>query len=255
MDFEARLGDVLVRLKPTDLGDLAYSSQPKAVDFERWAQLTRMNLESRHSQLVLWWDVMLSNAQAAYSTYLQLPPLRRSEVRPTMEGFTATTLQVERYMRCHVLRAMPAHVQSTLLHMSNVACVDVLYQVLTDAGPGTEIDRANTLKSVVQLGSQPPVAAIYDRLRAWRFNIARRASLGVALPDPSDQRNVLVHCVGKLAESDRAFDYRLNAYLMTRYLQGAVAQAQVDDLWRYLVAEAREHHGDKPPPSRIRPKR
>ena len=28
--------------------------------------------------------------------------------------------------------------------------------------------------------------------------------------------------------------------------QGAATQARVYDLWQYLVAEAREHHGDKP---------
>ena len=101
---------------------------------------------------------------------------------------------------------MPAHVQATLLRTSNVTCADILYQVLIDAGPGTESDRSCTLKSVVQLGPQAPVAAIYDRLRTWRFNMARLSSLGVMPPDPSVQRNALVHIVGKLAETDRAVD-------------------------------------------------
>ena len=99
MDFEARLGDVLVKLKPQDLDDLAYSSQSQAVDVERWAQFTRMNLESRHSQLVAWWGLTFYNAQVAYNDYLQLPPLRRSEIRPNTDGFDAVMYQVERYMR------------------------------------------------------------------------------------------------------------------------------------------------------------
>ena len=178
MDFEAKLGDVLVRLKATDFDDLQYKTSSKAVDFEKWVQLTRMNLESRHSQLVLWWGAMLSNAQAAYSTYLQLPPLRRSEVRPTMEGFTATTLQVERYMRRHILRVMPSNVQQTLLHMANVSCSDVLFQALVDAGPGTEQGRAFTLNNVVSKGPAVQVQQIYERLHQWRYNLMRLSTLG-----------------------------------------------------------------------------
>ena len=58
----------------------------------------------------------------------------------------------------------------------------------------------------------------------------RLCALGVQPPDPSGQRNVLVHFVSKMAESDREFDYRLNAYRPTRNLQGSVAQAQVGEL-------------------------
>ena len=86
------------------------------------------------------------------------------------------------------------------------------------------------------------VQNIYETLRTWRFDMMRLATLGVAPPDPSVQRNVLIHFVAKLSESNREFDDRLNAYRMNRNLQGAVTQPQVDELWRYLVAEAREFH-------------
>ena len=33
------------------------------------------------------------------------------------------------------------------------------------------------------------------------------------------QRNVLIHYVTKMTEADREFEYRLNAYRMTRNLQ------------------------------------
>ena len=90
---------------------------------------------------------------------------------------------VDRYARRHAVNAVPAHVQATLLRMSNVTWADILDQVLTDAGPGTESDRASTLKSVVQLRPQVPVSAICDRLQPWRFNMARFASLRVMPPD------------------------------------------------------------------------
>ena len=72
--------------------------------------------------------------------------------------------------------------------------------------------------------------------------MARLQKLGVATPDPSVQRNVLTHYVFKLAEANKEFEYRLNAYTMNRHLTGAVTQEQVDELWRYLVSEAREFH-------------
>ena len=41
---------------------LTYGGTPsKPVDFENWATLTRLNLESRHSQLSAWWGVMYRN--------------------------------------------------------------------------------------------------------------------------------------------------------------------------------------------------
>ena len=52
---EARLGDVLLKLKPSGVAELKFGTN-KPVDFENWATLFRMNLESRHRQLVAWWD-------------------------------------------------------------------------------------------------------------------------------------------------------------------------------------------------------
>ena len=69
--------------------------------------LTGLNLESRHSQLVEWWGTMYENAEAAYRAYLAMPPLQRSNIRPTNDRFTAVSHQVERYMRRHILRTVP----------------------------------------------------------------------------------------------------------------------------------------------------
>ena len=52
----------------------------------------------------------------AHKSYLSLSPLHRSEVRPDMAGFT-DNFTAERYMRKHLLLAMPTTIQATLLHM------------------------------------------------------------------------------------------------------------------------------------------
>ena len=132
---EARLGDVLTKLRPDDFDRLIYGASSKPVDFENWVTLTRLNLESRHSQLSAWWDVMYRNARIAYQNYLQLPPLARSEVRPSMEGFNSINMTVERYMRRHLMRVMPKGVQQTLIHQHDVSCADIVFQALVDAGP------------------------------------------------------------------------------------------------------------------------
>ena len=83
-------------MKSEDLGKLSYSSSTKPVDFEKWATLMRLNLESRHSQLSAWWGIMYGRARLAYEDYLQLPPLARSDIRPSMGGFNAVNFTVER---------------------------------------------------------------------------------------------------------------------------------------------------------------
>ena len=61
------------------------------------------------------------------------------------------------------------------------------------------------------------------------------------------QIQVLLHYVSKLAEEDSQFCYRINAYQMSKNLNNAVSQHQVEDLWRYLVSESREFHGKTQP--------
>ena len=48
-----------------------------------------------------------------------------------------------------------------------------------------------------------------------------------------------------MTEANAEFAYRLNAYKLTKNLQGAVTQAQVNELRRRLASEAREVHGVK----------
>ena len=126
-ELEAGLGQVLMKFKPGDLDNLEYSGSSKPVDFEHWIRMTRMNLESRHSLMAEWWDRMYAAAVHAHVSYLQLSPLQRSDIRPENNDYTAADHKIERYMRRHVLRSMPRHVQNTLMHVDVVTCSDVLF--------------------------------------------------------------------------------------------------------------------------------
>ena len=160
-----------------------------------------------------------------------------------MDGFSNTDDLIERYMVSHLVTAMPEHIRKTLLRSSGVCSGDVLFQAMVDAGPGTKEDRTRTLQSVGSKGPQVLPHAVYDRLQQWKFDMDRLHSLGVVPPDPSVQTGVLAHFVGKLAEANPEFCYRLNAYSMPKDLHGAVTQTVVEDLWKYLASESREFHG------------
>ena len=71
-DYEAKLGDVLIKLKSDTSTKLTYGSGSKPVDFENWVKKTRVRLNSRHSQRVRWRDAVYSTARAAYGSYLAL---------------------------------------------------------------------------------------------------------------------------------------------------------------------------------------
>ena len=97
---------------------------------------------------------------------------------------------------------MPRHAQNTLLHVDVVTCSDVLFQALVDAGPGTEADRADTLKAVVAKAAVP-VQSIYDKLHRWGFDMQRLQALGVVPPGPSVQKAVIVSFCHQAARGRR----------------------------------------------------
>ena len=109
-----------MKMKPDDIDPLKYTSGSKAVDFEQCATVTRLLFESRHSMIVQWWGITYATARHAYNRYLQLSPLHRAEARPEVGAHTATTYQIERYMRKHLLCAMPAASQQTVLQTTNM---------------------------------------------------------------------------------------------------------------------------------------
>ena len=185
LDFEARLGDVLTKLKPDVIGKLAYGSGSKPIDFEDWMRMARFSLASKHSQLVRWWDAIGANARLAYDSYLSLSPLQRSTVRPTnVDQFDGAAQQCEHYMVAHLLSAMPQHISRMLLRTPTTNCSDVIFHAMIDAGPGTAKGRASTLASVGSKGPAVAVHQIYDRLQKWRFEMVRLTSLAWLCPIP-----------------------------------------------------------------------
>ena len=63
----------------------------------------------------------------------------------------------------------------------------------------------------------------------------------MAPPDPSVQVKALCKTVEKMISDKEEVKYRYYGFMVGKNLSsGAVSQAQVDELWRYLSAESRE---------------
>ena len=122
--------------------------------------------------------------------------------------------------------------------MSGTTCTNALPQALVGAGPWAEQGQANTLQSVVSKGSSVPVHGIYDKLHQWRFDMARLHSLGV-LPRTRQCREACGRTMPRSSVSRTLSSTAGSMRTRWHNLKGAVAQSQMDELWRCIVAEAR----------------
>ena len=65
--------------------------------------------------------------------------------------------------------------------------------------------------------------------------------MGMSPPDPSQQMMAIEKVAAKMLEENEKVKFRYHAFCVKNGLSGGIAtQAQVDELWRYLNAEARE---------------
>ena len=70
--------------------------------------------------------------------------------------------------------------------------------------------------------------------------------LGMQPPDPTLQHRTLKSMVARMASKHSDFQYRLHAFQMNAGMFGMVTQEQVQDLWKYLSADALEFQGGQP---------
>ena len=174
--------------------------------------------------------------------YLSLGPIDRPLVRVDVGWINPEQYSIELRLRPLILEAVPEVVRRSALSTRQTGVADLLFAAMIEAGPGTLRDREQTLKAVNTV-QHSAVADVYDHLQKWKFDLTRLMRLGMAPPDPTVQAQPLRSMVAKMAEADAAFQYRLHAFQMQHGMFGLLTQAQVDEFWRYLSAEAREAHG------------
>ncbi|CAK0805588.1 unnamed protein product, partial [Prorocentrum cordatum] len=247
------LETVLAKLRDTDIPKLEFTKgAPKAAAFEKWLQRASLRIGGWHRAIEAYWARAQEVTAAAYDDYLQLGPMQRPMVRPAADWVQPEQIGIELKLRPILLEAVPESVRQAALNTRATSVVDVLFATMVEAGPGTLQDQKLTLKAVELREHQhggPQVQDVFDSLQRWKFDLTRLQRLGMAAPDPTVQADTLRQMVQRMAAADSAFQYRLHAFQMNHGLFGMLSQAQVDEFWRYLSAEAREAHGQEPAPT------
>ncbi|CAK0841897.1 unnamed protein product, partial [Prorocentrum cordatum] len=237
-DRTGTLTAVLARLKDTDVPTLEWvKGVGKASTFEDWLQRASIRIGGLHPALEAFWARAQECCAVAHDEYLSLDLLRRPLIRPAAHMMPAELRNVELRLRPLLLDAMPENIRKQALATRQTAVADILFAAMVEAGPGTLKDREATLKAVERRGQQASnqVADVYESLQRWKFDLTRLQRLGMAAPDPTVQLSTLRGMVRRMSETDGSFE-------MQHGLSGTscCSQAQVDEFWRYLSAEARE---------------
>ncbi|CAK0788136.1 unnamed protein product, partial [Prorocentrum cordatum] len=246
--------NVLARIKASDLPVLTFgkgcSAGQKAAIFDRWLQRITLDLGGLHHLIEAYWARVVAVVSEAHRSYLSHGPLQRPGIRPSQlviwiaaEAEAINFSSCELRLRSLLLHLMPAGVTSQCLATRMTSTVDILFGAFVEAGPGTSADKDYTLDAVSK-GRAVEKQNTCEELQRWMLNVTRLASLGVNAPDPSVQLTTLKTIVAKMVESDQEVKHRYYGFLVFHGLSGGVCtQAQVDELWRYLSAEAREFAG------------
>ncbi|CAK0867649.1 unnamed protein product [Prorocentrum cordatum] len=243
------LESTLAKLRAADLPRLAWKGGPAAKPgvLEHWIQRASLDLGGMHHLIERYWSQVLGVVVETCETYLRHGPLDRPAIRPMQpaqfppSGTDAVNFHsAELRLRGLLLALVPEDFKQACLSTRQTSTTDVLFSARVSAGPGTGADRDHTLEQVSK-GRHVDVKSTYDELQRWKFSANRLATLGVAAPDPSKQLSSLKAIAHRMLESNEEVKHRCFGFLVTRGLSGGVAnQAQVDELWRYLSAEARE---------------
>ncbi|CAK0837207.1 unnamed protein product [Prorocentrum cordatum] len=243
------LESTLAKLRAADLPRLAWKGGPAAKPgvLEHWIQRVSLDLGGMHHLIERYWSQVLGVVVETCETYLRHGPLDRPAIRPMQpaqfplgETDAVNFHSVELRLRGLLLALVPEGVKQACLSTRQTSTTDILFSACVSAGPGTGADRGHALEQVSK-GRHVDVKSTYDELQRWKFSANRLATLGVAAPDPSKQLSSLKAIAHKMLESNEEVKHRYFGFLVTRGLSGGVAnQAQVDELWRYLSAEARE---------------
>ena len=236
---EAGLDQVLARAR-NEVPTLEFKKGvSKGSVFEEWLLTTTLKISSLHLVIEAYWDTVVRTVSSVYDDYLHADSLTRPMLRPDSSWIVGTSYKIELKFRPMMLEALPASLRSQAIATRHTTVVDMLYTAFVDAGPGTQTDRLELLKSVGQQ-RKPELADVYDTLQKWKADLTRLQRANITPPDPSVQMNTLKNFVTKIQEANGEFQWRLNSFLSQKKMYGSVTQSQVEELWVFLSGEARE---------------
>ncbi|CAK0886282.1 unnamed protein product [Prorocentrum cordatum] len=250
--LSAVLLDPLMALKAAELPKLEWKGS--------WLQRITMDLGGMHYLIERHWEKVLEVVQDAYMSYLRHGPLDRPAIRPAQPrqwidaGLDAVNFNsCELRLRGILMALVPDGVRQACLSTRQTATTDIVFAAYVDAGPRTGTDKDYTLNAV-NTAKEVDTRLVYEELQKWKFAATRLARMGVTPPDPSRQLASLKKIVNWMLEKDQEVKHWYFAFIVSRNMTGGlISQAQVDELWRYLPAEAREFAGAGPDKEKLDP--
>ena len=216
-----------------------YNPETGAIDFQDYLYLVEQQIGSLASGAGEWWIKTLEVAQAAYSEYQALSPVKRLGVRAQL----TPELKEDRYRRLEkkvaamMLSSLPKGVKDDLVAYRVQGVHQILYRLMVIFQPGGAQDRAQLLRQldVTETATGPAEAVI--AIRRWYRLLQRASDLGVTLPDESLQVKSLNMIVKRTSEQNGDFKFRLALARTELQIDTRPNQGNVLKYMQHLLAE------------------
>ena len=187
-----------------------------------------------------WWDSMVKEVVAKYTTWLAASPLERlhsAQPDETIYNTTAARQRMDLRASGLLLAALPASLKQDLIASRNLTSGKILFKVFQTYQPGGASERATTLRelSMEQAVATPKEAV--ERLRTWRRHQQRAEELRVTLPDSTLLVKSLSTLVATVLASAPQASFRINTYRMTSRIDINPNAAVLQEYYNLLLAE------------------
>ena len=216
-----------------------YSPETGAIDFQDYLYLVEQQIGSLASGAGEWWQKTLGVAQAAYSEYQSLSPVKRLGVKALL----TPELKEDRYKRLEkkvaamLLASLPKGVKDDLIAYRVQGVHQILYRLLVIFQPGGAQDRAQLLRQLDVSESAAGPGEAVTAIRRWYRLLQRASDLGVTLPDESIQVKSLNAIVKKTSEQNGDFKFRLALARTELQIDTRPNQVNVLKYMQHLLAE------------------
>ena len=149
-----------------------------------WLALINPVMRDLSMSSSMWWEAVLSSANAAYSEWLHSDPLKRLYVRPGPVVNQAWT-RIEQRAQTMLLGAVSDSLRSEILSGRMTSCVEIMYKIFTRYQPGGLGEKALVLRQLTEVKAPNTMGDTLEALRGWKRCLQRALELGVSTPDPT----------------------------------------------------------------------
>ena len=222
------------------LPQLAVAGKEAGLQCGDWIAQLRPLMGDLATTSLGWWDNMVQEVVAKYTTWLAASPLEPlHSAQPDESIYNTSSARQRMDLRASglLLAALPASLKQDLIASRNLTSGKILFKVFQTYQPGGASERATTLRelSVEQAVATPKEAV--ERLRTWRRHQQRAEELRVTLPDSTLLVKSLSTLVATVLASAPQASFRINTYRMTSRIDINPNAAVLQEYYNLLLAE------------------